>query len=267
VAKRLADIRKMMESSSIGFYKYLEKVLDDETFSIINKISERSNLYIFSGIIRNYFLGVEEIRDVDIVLENEINIEKVFRRHKIKLNSFGGYKIQVGKTRIDLWYLKNTWAIKQHGSPFDLPLEQYIPYTAFFNFSAIVFSYNEMKFYCHKAFLSFLRDKRINYLYEPNANSTLCIVNTFYYSDKYQLKIANKLIRYVIKNHKSGGRDYELIQKTHFGKILYTKKDLDDKIINLSKSLERVQKEKRSRINAKRSTFEVPFPPWPLLLK
>lgn len=261
MAKKLADIRVEVESSADKFYEYLGKVLDKDTISIVYNISKLTNLYIFSGVIRNFFLNVHEIRDFDIVLEKEIDVKQFFKASKIKENSFGGYKIQIGKTRIDLWYLRNTWAIKQYGRPFDIPLEKYIPYTAFFNFSAIVFSFNEKKFYCHDAFLAFIRDKKINYLYEPNANTTLCIVNTLYYSDKYNLQIDNKLKRYVIRMFKSGERDYEVVQKKHFGKIIYPDKDILKRVYSFSNEL-KIDKIKKEKNRKKKLNTELPFPIW-----
>lgn len=259
MAKKLLDLQEKVNTSAKGFSEYLKSILDKSVFEIIENISKQTNLYIFSGIIRNYFLGIKEMRDIDIVLEDPINIEVFFSKHKTRKNSFGGYKIFIGKTRVDLWYLHNTWAIKYQKKMIDIPLEKYIPYTAFFNFSAIIFSFNENKFYNHNAFLAFLRDKEINFLFEPNANTSLCIVNTFYYSDKYKLKVSNKLMRYVIKMHKSGMRNYELIQKKHFGKILYTRKDIEQRILNLSKNLA-AYKRKRL-VNKKKAANEIAFPP------
>jgi hypothetical protein len=259
MAKKLSDIRVFVDSSGEDFGRYLRKVLDREVLTVINMLSRVTNLFIFSGVIRNFFLNNSEVRDIDIVMAENIEIQAILKKYRINRNSFGGYKILIGKTKMDLWSLHNTWAIKQGSKPIGFSLDQYIPYTAFFNFSAIVYSYSEKKFLYHKAFLSFLRDKEINYVHKPNANIALCIVNTFYYSDKYKLKIAPKLMRYVIEMHKSGNRDYVGIQKKHFGKILYSEADINNRVFNLTKELKDKKIKRKSIQKAKEDSL---IPVW-----
>jgi hypothetical protein len=260
VAKKLSDLKKEVDDSTKGFSEYLESILEKNTLKIIENLSKRTNLFIFSGVIRNYFLGTKRMRDIDIVLEKPINIMPFFKKSEIKENSFGGYKIFTGKIRIDLWFLENTWALKYQKKIIDIPLDRYIPYTAFFNFSAVIYSFKEKKFYYHKAFLSFLRDKEISYVFKPNANTSLCIINTFYYADKYKLRISNKLMRYVVRMHRSRNRDYNSVQKKHFGEILYNPEIIEQRISDLSKQL--VTFEKKRLANKKKLSKELGFPLW-----
>ncbi len=229
MAKKLSDISKLIHSSEISFFNYLNDILEEDIVDIITRVSQSSDIFIFSGIIRNYFLGIYEFRDLDLVLEREIDIKKYFYDFEIHSNTFGGYKISKGQSVIDLWYMENTWAFKNQPI-LNFELQNHIPYTAFFNFSSIVYSYKQRKFIYSKQFLRFLRDKKIDVVYKPNANYTLCIINTIYYSEKYKLGISDKLKEYILTLHKRGGHDYIKTQIKHFGKILYNEEEIFSKL-------------------------------------
>jgi hypothetical protein len=220
VGKRLAEIRKEVDDSGMSFVSYMKRNLEDDVYEFLLKLARNTPVYVFSGIIRNFFLNNNEVRDLDLVIEDNVNIVELFHDFEIKRNSFGGYKIVVGNTNVDLWHLENTWAINyQLMLPYEL--YRYIPSTAFFNFSAVIFNFNERKFLCNNPFLSFLNTKKINYVYKPNANYALCVVNSLYYVDKYNLGIEDKLVRY-LKELRKKNLDYSEIQIKHFGKIIYS---------------------------------------------
>lgn len=235
MGKRLVDIKKDVDNSRLLFLEYLKSNLDDDIWGLLCDLSQYTDVYIFSGIIRNFFLKKTEFRDLDLIINKTIDVEKILKLLNIKfrLNSFGGYKLNINNINIDLWYLEDTWALKQQGT-IDFELYKYIPSTAFFNFSAIIYSLREKQFYCKNHFLSFLRERKINYVYKPNANYALCIINSFYYSEKYNLKLAVKLKSYLTQLHRKK-LDYAEIQLKHFGEILYSDEDISNKIKDLNK--------------------------------
>ena len=54
------------------FIKYLEQVSEPEVISFIHEISKFAHVYIFSGVIRNFFLEFnEKARDIDIVYQGD----------------------------------------------------------------------------------------------------------------------------------------------------------------------------------------------------
>ena len=108
MAKKLSNISDFINSSSDSFKLFLKESLDADIYKILLLISKETDFQIFSGIIRNFFLNEKGIRDLDIVLNNEINLESIFPSKLIYKNSFGGYKIKTEKLDIDLWYVKNT---------------------------------------------------------------------------------------------------------------------------------------------------------------
>ena len=236
MARKLSEIAETINSSVEQFLSYLDKNLDDEVNSKIKELSGKTNVYIFSGVIRNFFLNIGNVRDVDLILKDEIDITQIFSGFEIVKNSFGGFKISKNEILIDLWFLEKTWAF-QHQKILNFDLDKYIPATAFFNFSAIVFSYNEKMFYYTDDFLKFLRDKEIDVVYEANANYSLCVVNTFYYADKCKLKIADKLKKHIIYLDRRFKNDYDYAQMKHFGTILYPKKEIEKRLESLAMSL------------------------------
>ena len=233
MAKKLSDIEQLVNESNDSFVTYLKSNFDKRVIDLLNKLSLETNVYIFSGVIRNFFLKVNENRDLDLVLENEIDLQELLSDFKISMNSFGGYKIEFKNLNIDLWFLHNTWSVKNHQLTLNFQLDKYIPQTAFFNFSAIMFSYNRKEFIYTIHFLRFLRDKKLEMVYAPNPNNALCIVNTFYYSDKFKMKIGHKLKGHIKRISTTNLEQTIDVQKKHFGKVIYTITDLKTHIEHL----------------------------------
>ena len=233
MARRLADINKEIESESGSFRLFLENTLDRETNGLLGHLSKKCSVYIFSGIIRNYFLGVQETRDIDIVVDGEVEIEAFIQSFPFRKNQFGGFKVMLEKTEIDIWHLKDTWALKHSQFTMEFELDKYIPRTAFFNFSSVLFFYNQNRFIYTKYFSRFLRDKQIDLVFAPNANKPLCVVNTIYYAEKYKLRISEKLASYIKTAYHSCHDNLDEVQLNHFGKVLYSKKNLQEKLSHL----------------------------------
>lgn len=233
MGKKLSNIEKEIRSKEENFFRYLREALEGELFDFIETLAERTKVYVFSGIIRNYFLHNYLVRDVDLVVESDDEIQMLLNDVDYRINSFGGFKIQIGRKNVDLWRIDKTWALNHQQLVLDLDLEKFIPSTAFFNFSAVVYSINERRFIYKKEFLSFLSTKTIDYVYAPNANESLCVVNTLYYSDKYHLKIGNKLQKLIVDWHKSSDKNYEDVQLKHFGKIIYPNDLIDSRLYEL----------------------------------
>ena len=70
-------------------------ILEPVSSEILQEILLQTDVYIFSGVIRDYFLErTQETRDLDIVLEHEISWWSIYRRHRkqllISINSYSG---------------------------------------------------------------------------------------------------------------------------------------------------------------------------------
>lgn len=231
MGKRLSDIASFVDSKTSDFKKYLESELDSETQGFISRLTEASPTYLFSGVIRNFFLGYREIRDVDLVVESHPLVNEIISDYDYRVNSFGGYKIQLNKLPIDLWYVDRTWAFTKNQTTMDFGADKLLPHTAFFNFSSIMYSFREERFYYNKQFLYFIKDREIDAVYLPNANYKLCLVNTFYYADRYQLKISDRLMKWVIKTFQKESKEYSGIQHKHFGEVLYGDEEIERRVL------------------------------------
>ncbi|KYG73609.1 hypothetical protein AWW68_13035 [Roseivirga spongicola] len=238
MGRRLADIEIEIKNHEQKFSSFLRNILEGEIFRLIDQLSKSTKVYLFSGIIRNYFLHKYLVRDVDLVIESDDGLDKVLEGLKYRQNSFGGYKIELDGKNIDIWRMDKTWAFNHRQKHLNLDLQRIIPETSFFNFSAIIYSINEQKFFYTKDFLSFLRTKTIDYVYEPNANRQLCVVNTFYYQKKYDLKVSNKLLHLISSWYWEGEKDYEKVQYKHFGKVIFSNSEILEKVIPTNELLE-----------------------------
>lgn len=229
MAKKLSDIKQIVESSSNLFIQYLNRNIESGVITKINELLEYSDVYLFSGVIRDFFLEKNKVRDIDIVLSSKCPIEEIFKESIISQNSFGGYKITTESITIDIWYLHESWAFK-HQRTLDFELEKQIASTAFFNFSAVIFDLKNKCFNYTIHFLRFLRDREIDVVFEPNQNKKLCVVNTFYYADKFNLKISSKLKRYIIQIYRGDLKEFSNVQIKHFGRVLYSDATIKNRI-------------------------------------
>lgn len=229
MAKKLSDIKQKVESSSNSFIQYLNRNIESGVISKIYELLKYSDVYFFSGVIRDFFLKKNKIRDIDIVLSSKCPIEEIFADSVISKNSFGGYKIITTSITIDIWYLHESWAFK-HQRTLDFALEKQIAKTAFFNFSAVIFDLKNNNFNYTIHFLRFLRDKKIDVVFEPNQNTKLCVVNTLYYADKFNLKISSKLKKYIIQIYRGDINEFSNVQIKHFGQVLYSDTTIKERI-------------------------------------
>ncbi len=233
MGKKLSDIRKEIDAASPLFEKFLNKNLTPEIQAFIAALSEHTNVFIFSGIIRNFFLKINEIRDVDLVVSSDKIVPDLLSSYDFRRNSFGGYKISIGGINIDLWSLEKTWAFNLQ-TTLNYQLENVLHNTAFFNFSSVVYSMKDAKFFYSEDFVKFIKTKTLDVVFVPNANIGLCVVNTFYYSDKYRLKVSKKLAQVVKNFHAQIDNDYDSIQLKHFGKILYSGSEIANRVATLN---------------------------------
>ena len=83
-----------IDQQALSFKIYLKHfLLDSDSWDLLLNISQQTDVYIFSGVIRNFLLGLSENRDLDIVVKDidKIIIPKKFWRNiRFTKNSFGG---------------------------------------------------------------------------------------------------------------------------------------------------------------------------------
>lgn len=216
------DICKNIIAQEKSFKAYLMQfVLDKDCKNALEFLSNYTDIYIFSGLIRNFLIGEAlNCRDIDIVLGSIKDRSQIpfdfLKNSNYRKNSFGGFKIIHGSKEIDAWLLENTWGIiNQKIEPTPTSLIN----SVFFNFSAITYDYKNERFIFGKSFVKFLKNREIDVVYEENPNIPMCIINSLYYSMKYDLLIADNLKRWIIKNY-NPMIDYEQAQLKHFNQVV-----------------------------------------------
>lgn len=241
--RKFDNIIHNISKQNRSFKIYLKEfLLDNNSWNLLTLISKQTNVYIFSGVIRNFLLGYLENRDLDIVIDNldDISIpRKYLNKIYYKRNSFGGYKLKVGKIVIDMWELNNTWGIQKlnlKNTPYSLIR------TAFFNFSSIVYDFNNERFIYDEYFLDFLKTPHaMDIRYKENPNIPLCIINTFYYSLKFSFPIKYRLCKWVV-DHYDININFEDAQLNHFKRIIFTNDEIARLIKICSNSLSILRK-------------------------
>lgn len=213
--------RHWIESQSQAFRDAFEHhYVDSGIVADLNKIAKsRKRVYIFSGVIRDFFLNIDEVsRDVDIVISGN-TLGNVLTDGLKFINQFGGAKVQKNGLTIDVWCLPATWGIRRKKAR---PTPEELILTSFFNFSSIVYDYKNNQFIVGDAFLDFMNSHTLDYVYPDNPYPDLCVVNTIYYSQKMNCDISERL-KHWIHQHEMGTmfHDYEGIQRKHFGRVLY----------------------------------------------
>lgn len=223
-------IKEQIIAQENAFYYFIKTfVLDGESWKILNALASHEQVYVLSGIIRDFLTGdYEGIRDFDCVLVHgnvkDVDIIQFLRKSEHKVNSFGGVKIKRPGEVIDIWRMADTWGIKKQNIA---PSTTTLLDSVFFNFSAILYDFNNKKFIFNERFCQFLRTRTMDVVYPENPNIPLCLVNVLYYHLRYGYNVSLKLAKW-IKQHYSKGDDLEEVQIKHFGCLLFANDYIED---------------------------------------
>ena len=223
-------IKEQIIAQENAFYYFIKSfVLDDESWKLLNALASHEQVYVLSGIIRDFLTGeYEGVRDFDCVLVHgnikDVDIIQFLRKSERKVNSFGGIKIKRPGEVIDIWRMADTWGIKKQNIA---PSTTALLDSVFFNFSAILYDFNNKKFIFNERFCQFLRTKTMDIVYPENPNIPLCLVNVLYYHLRYGYNVSLKLEKW-IKQHYTKGDDLEEVQIKNFGYLLFANDYIED---------------------------------------
>lgn len=223
-------IKEQIIAQENAFYYFIKSfVLDDESWKLLNALASHEQVYVLSGIIRDFLTGeYKGVRDFDCVLVHgnikDVDIIQFLRKSERKVNSFGGIKIKRPGEVIDIWRMADTWGIKKQNIA---PSTTALLDSVFFNFSAILYDFNNKKFIFNERFCQFLRTKTMDIVYPENPNIPLCLVNVLYYHLRYGYNVSLKLAKW-IKQHYTKGDDLEEVQIKHFGYLLFANDYIED---------------------------------------
>ena len=105
--------RYSIHKQALSFRTYIDALFKSYGASeLLRYITSKTDIYIFSGVIRNFLLGYLENRDIDFVIKEPIKIPQVLlKKFKISINKLGGLKIYTSGVTIDVWELNKTWGL------------------------------------------------------------------------------------------------------------------------------------------------------------
>lgn len=233
----ISQIAQLIHSQEQSFYIFIKDfVLDEEGWKTLNNLTSNDHVYILSGIIRDFLTGdFGGARDFDCVLlrGNIKNSEVIhyLRGSTYSFNSFGGLKIRRPREIIDIWRMADTWGIRKQGLE---TTPEALLKSVFFNFSAIVYDFNNKKFIFDECFCHFLANNTMDVVYSENPNIPLCLVNVLFYKKKYGYNVSPKLRRW-IKMHYNPSIDFIKIQKKHFGTKIFDNDYIQEFFYRLTK--------------------------------
>ncbi|WP_285316036.1 hypothetical protein [Providencia rettgeri] len=238
--------KDIINTQANTFNDYLADRFPKFAKQIINVLLEEKNdVFLFSGVIRDYFLYKDKssnfnVRDIDIVVSDIDKFHSTFKNIvKYNKNSFGGLKLYFNDINIDVWQANSTWGLNRVLPKDKNPsnIINTLPKTVFFNCSSILFDFQNKKFIENEdnSFQFFLNNRVLDIVLEDNPLPELCVLNTIYYTKKYDLKISSKLECYVKDKFSKIEMDrFIKIQIKHFNKLIFEKNELENEIKKLS---------------------------------
>ncbi|WP_223639328.1 hypothetical protein [Corallococcus sp. EGB] len=183
-------------------------------------------VFVFGGTLRD-LLAVSATaapRDVDLVVAGATGeaLRAAFARQLVRVNRFGGLRLQVQKLPVDIWTLESTWAFQQKlvpGGDF-----AQLPRTTFLNVEAVAAEMDTRKGRARQvygdAFFRAVREQVLEINLEENPYAGLCVVRSLLTARKLHYALGPRLARY-LAHHGSriDGAELEAIQRSHYGRV------------------------------------------------
>jgi hypothetical protein len=140
--------------------------------SFISRLADASDVFVFGGAVRDISLlgGAKFNGDVDIVVRSfdKSSLYSILNSFDAKKNKFGGYRLQIGQWKFDVWEASETWAYKVGAVKEQTHLS--LLETTFFNWDAIVFDAHQGVLHHGPHYFTDLADKYLELVLEDNPN-------------------------------------------------------------------------------------------------
>ena len=234
--KKFSDLRKRVNH----FLEY-KAYSRDEVISFIKRIERVGEVAIFGGMLRDLsILGNEGFNsDVDLVIDTEdVNeLENILLTYRCYKNKYGGYRVILGKWKVDIWTLTSTWAFRT-GLVEGRTLEDLCG-TTFFNWDAIIFKIGSGEFYSIEGYIDHINERFLDINLMENFNELGNVIKSLRYYEKYDAKLSSRLASYVYKILSSNSyedlylaekssHDWPLLEKERIRKIYSLLKEHQD---------------------------------------
>lgn len=151
-----------------------------EAGRFLETVSEAGEVAIFGGMLRDIaLLGSAGFKsDVDAVIDckDRALLVRILGSYAHERNRFGGYRVYLSCSSVDLWPLESTWAFRAglvRGQSFsDLPR------TTFFDWDAIAFELRAGRFHCIDGYLDRLNRRVVDINLPENPNVLGTVIRT-----------------------------------------------------------------------------------------
>lgn len=225
--KHKKDWDKVIDNRGCEFKDYLKEIVGSYNYTLLDKLSKEVDVYIFSGIIKDFLLGYRiAARDIDITFRGKLKKRwEVIANHKFKIitNRFGGFKLlSEDSISVDIWNIENTYGIKNKidsASPYDLLN------IVFFNFTSVVYDFSKEKFIYDERFLDFLENRTIEIVNIENPDLELCFVNIYHNVKKYGIGLGRSVKNWALEFFRED-LYFNHVQEKHFHTQLYSQIEL-----------------------------------------
>ncbi len=165
---------------------------------VLNCMQSLGETAIFGGMLRDLLLYGERgfKSDVDLVVAGDQEaLGGALRIFSTERTSFGGYRLNYKHSKIDIWCLQETWAIKEGliaGRSF-----QDLVKTTFFNWDAVAYLVNERKFIFGENYIDSVANRYLDINLEQNPNPRGVLRRTFERVSRDNAILAPRLVGYV----------------------------------------------------------------------
>ncbi|MFQ2470128.1 hypothetical protein ACK312_17760 [Aeromonas caviae] len=158
----------------------------NERYSAVDfliSISKKHKVYIFGGMIRDIAtLGLSAFKsDIDLVVDaSRDEIYSFLISHNpesLTKNKFGGFRVHLGLWDIDIWSIRDTWAIKNDMITYT-GIESILN-TTLMSWDSILYDVQDKKVICGEKYFSDLIRGRLELVLSKNPNSLGSIVRIF----------------------------------------------------------------------------------------
>jgi predicted nucleotidyltransferase len=190
VAKDILALKKRLR-----WYLDSPQVPRHETQQFLSAVGVIGDVAIFGGMVRDIaFSGSRDFRsDVDAVIatEDHASLDKLVRSYDHTKNRFGGYRIQLSRSSVDLWTLDSTWAFRSgvvQGRCFADLIR-----TTFFDWDAIVFEVRSGRIHTIDGYLERLRRRLVDINLPTNPNPLGAVLRTLRLVVSQRAALSNNL--------------------------------------------------------------------------
>lgn len=205
----------------------------DELFEGLQRLG---SVVILGGAARDWLLG-KSPADLDLVVDVPSDELKAYMKpFRIRRNPFGGYTLNIVDcklpylpSKVDLWALQDTWAIKSFPDRFPEPSLKDLRRTVFFNLDAILVEPRREGFLDIEGFNDTLLRKTLDIVLESNPFPYFCVVKALVQASKYQLKLSERLIEFCLSQAQKGllWQNIVKMQFQNWGSDLVTREQAD----------------------------------------